>query len=198
MYALSPVQIDALLTLQLAVAWAGEAGLDNPRMGWWATQLDEAFGGHDLFERLLPRTAIWAALIAARAAARRVEDLRRSDAIAADTRIATLFHLGTAIDEQLDDRLRDLTRVGRRPLEALPGLTAVLGPDNPEAPLERAPFDRDAFAAWCAGFGDGRHNASPLGRKVAVADPPVLAERLVAALCPLHARWPMPYAELKR
>lgn len=197
MHPLIPAQLDALLTLQLAVAWAGEAGLDRPRMGWWSTQLDEPFAGHDLFERLLPRTRLWAALVGARAAARHVEARRRADAIAGDTHIATLFWLGGDVDEQLDDRLRGLTGP-RHPVEALPGLAEVLGPADPDEPLARAPFDRAAFAAWCAGFGEGRYNAAPLGRKVALADPPALAERLVAALCPLSDRWPLPYAELKR
>jgi hypothetical protein len=194
MNTLSIEQIDALLTLQLAVAWAGETGLDNPRLGWWSTQLDEEFGGLDLFSRLLPRTQLWAALDAARQAARRTEDALRTDAIAADTRIATLFRLGFDVDEQLDDRLRDLTRSQRRPLIALPELTALLGPDNPDEPFGRRAFDPAAFREWCAGCGEAKYRTSPLGRRVAHADAPVLVPRLVAALATPNAQWPMPHA----
>lgn len=43
--------LDGILTLQLAVAWAGEAG-EEPRLRWWRTDLAGEFGGRDLFERL--------------------------------------------------------------------------------------------------------------------------------------------------
>ncbi len=34
---MTPSQLDAILELQLAVAWAGEAMTDPPRLGWWRT-----------------------------------------------------------------------------------------------------------------------------------------------------------------
>jgi hypothetical protein len=33
---LTDAQLDTLLTLQLATAWAGERSGDEPRLGWWA------------------------------------------------------------------------------------------------------------------------------------------------------------------
>lgn len=60
--------LDTLLIAQLAVAWAGEGG-EEPRLGWWRSDLVSEFGGHDLFQRLLPHTWEWAALQGAREAA---------------------------------------------------------------------------------------------------------------------------------
>ena len=69
--------IDGLLTVQIAVAWAGEGG-EEPRLGWWKSDLASEFGGHDLFKRLLPHTWEWAVLQAVREAARRRDaELRR-------------------------------------------------------------------------------------------------------------------------
>ena len=65
-------ELDALLTAQIAVAWAGEGG-DEPRLGWWRTDLVDEYGGEDLFARLLPHTARWAVLQAVREAARRTD-----------------------------------------------------------------------------------------------------------------------------
>ena len=61
---------DKILAVQLAVAWAGEKG-EDPRLGWWRTDLISEFGGEDLFQRLLPHTWGWDVLQAAREAARR-------------------------------------------------------------------------------------------------------------------------------
>jgi hypothetical protein len=36
--------LDAALTAQFAVAWAGETG-EEPRLGWWRTDLVSEFGG---------------------------------------------------------------------------------------------------------------------------------------------------------
>jgi hypothetical protein len=66
----SAATLDMILTAQLAVAWAGEAG-DPPRLKWWRTDLASEFGGEDLFKRLLPHTWRWAVLEGAREAARR-------------------------------------------------------------------------------------------------------------------------------
>ena len=48
-------EIDRLLTVQIAVAWAGESG-EKPRLRWWKSDLVSEFGGQDLFKRLLPHT----------------------------------------------------------------------------------------------------------------------------------------------
>ncbi|PKN53851.1 MAG: hypothetical protein CVU56_29675, partial [Deltaproteobacteria bacterium HGW-Deltaproteobacteria-14] len=57
-----PHTLDAVLTLQLAVAWAGEADTDPPRLPYWRTALSDPFGGEDLLRRLAPRTWRWAVL----------------------------------------------------------------------------------------------------------------------------------------
>ena len=54
-------ELDQVLAAQLALAWAGEAG-EEPRLGWWRSDLTSEFGGEDLFQRLLPRTWRWATL----------------------------------------------------------------------------------------------------------------------------------------
>ena len=67
-------EVDLLLTAQIAVAWAGEGQVgEEPRLGWWRSDLTSEFGGRDLFERLLPRTHRWAVLQAVREAARVAE-----------------------------------------------------------------------------------------------------------------------------
>jgi hypothetical protein len=51
------------LSLQLAVAWAGEAAGEPTRLGWWKSDLVDPEGGGDLFARLALRTAPWAGLV---------------------------------------------------------------------------------------------------------------------------------------
>ena len=53
--------LDELLTIQILVAWAGESG-EDPRLGWWRTDLISEYGGRDLLEQLLPDTWQWAIL----------------------------------------------------------------------------------------------------------------------------------------
>src|SRR6187455_1033423 len=57
---ISPTHLDEILSLQLAVAWAGEAAGEPARLGWWKSDLVDGEGGGDLFARLVPRTAKWA------------------------------------------------------------------------------------------------------------------------------------------
>ena len=52
---LPPHALDAILALQLTVAWAGEGLSDPKRLDWWRTDLVDALGGGDLFARLLPK-----------------------------------------------------------------------------------------------------------------------------------------------
>ena len=40
--------IDATLTAQLAVAWAGEGG-EETRLGWWRSDMVSEYGGEYLF-----------------------------------------------------------------------------------------------------------------------------------------------------
>lgn len=64
-------ELDEVLVLQLAIAWAGEADTDPTRMGWWRTSMCDEYGGEDLLKRLTPKTWEWAVLESARAAAKR-------------------------------------------------------------------------------------------------------------------------------
>jgi hypothetical protein len=176
--------LDAILTAQLGVAWAGEAG-DPPRLKWWRTDLASEFGGEDLFRQLLPHTWRWAVLEGAREAARRHDaELRARDADA--DRLVTLFRLGFELDERLDERLADHKRSGVAPLDALPGLRAVAGGE----------WSKTGFAAWAAGHGEAASSTVPVGRRLR-GEPPVspelLVNKLVAALSPLAEAYPMPH-----
>ena len=175
--------LDHILTRQLVVAWAGEDG-DPPRLKWWRTDLASEFGGEDLFQRLLPHTWRWAVLEGAREAARRRDAERRGQAADAD-RLVTLFRLGFDADEHVDQRLVDLKRGGRTPLDALPGLAAAT-----------TAWSKASFSDWVVGHGDGAASTVPAGRRLA-GDVPVSLElqvnKLVAALNPLVDSYPMPH-----
>ena len=120
-------QLDEVLILQLAIAWAGEANTDPKRMGWWRTGMCDEFGGEDLLKRLTPKTWEWAVLESARAAAKKVDDRARNRAEDPDNLI-TLYRLGFEIDEQLDERLLELKQSGVPLREAFPDLAAYSGP----------------------------------------------------------------------
>ena len=176
--------LDHVLTAQLAVAWAGEGG-EEPRLGWWRTDLTSEFGGEDLFRRLLPGTWAWATLQAAREAARRQDALARAGDHAPDT-LRSLFHLGFELDERLDERIADLKRSGRAPTDALPGLREVVRPD----------WRPDRFAAWVAAHGAADTVPSPAGRRLRGDMPEAIdraVDRLIAALAPLPPAWPLPH-----
>ncbi len=117
--------LDEILSLQLLMAWAGEApGGAQPRLGWWNTDVIDEEGGGDLWKRLLPRTDRWAGLDAARRAARLTDDrLRRENARADD--MVTLFHFGFELDEALDERLAHHKLEARAPAEVLPLLSSL-------------------------------------------------------------------------
>ncbi|MFV8749881.1 BREX-6 system BrxE protein [Nannocystaceae bacterium ST9] len=134
--------LDEILTMQLAVAWAGEsADEEEPRLGWWRSDLVSKYGGIALFERLAPRTAAWAVYEAAREAARLVDTEKRS-ADASPHHLISLFHLGFEVDEQLDDRLLALKHAGEPPERALPRLA--------ELPQE---WEAKRFTAWLVARG---------------------------------------------
>lgn len=178
------VDLDTVLTLQLIVAWAGEAG-DPPRLGWWRTDMVSEYGGEDLFRRLLPNTWRWATLQAAREAARRTDAESRREAHDADA-LMSLFGLGVEADRRLDERLTDLSRAGQHPTGALPGLAEWID----------EPFDRDAFAAWLQQQGEPATAASPVGRRLKGGPPSdiaVAARSLAAALLPLGGAYPLPH-----
>jgi hypothetical protein len=181
---ISAPELDRLLTVQLAVAWAGEAG-EEPRLGWWRSDLCSEFGGEDLFRRLLLHTWRWATLQGAREAARRLDAQVRQKDHNPD-RLLTLFSVGVEIDERLDERLRDLKAAGKAPLDALPGLKqAIAGAWQPEL-----------FGEWIRSHGEAESVPSPVGRRLK-GEPPadlgLLGRRLVAALWPLAGAYPMPH-----
>lgn len=182
---LSSAQLDAILSLQLTVAWAGEAAGESPRLGWWKTDLTDREGGGDLFARLVPRTAPWATLGLVREAARRVDEGLRMKLARADG-VWTLFHFGFAVDEQLADRL-----TFHRNHEHVP--VAVFG----EGFLPASPWSRDAFESMLGRAGKEKAEITPAGRKIALrlATPPDAAARLASALLPLAPAYPLPFAE---
>jgi len=180
-------ELDRLLTAQIAVAWAGESGEETPRLLWWRSDLVSEFGGYDLFRRLTPHTWRWAVLQAVREAARRRDAEIRAQAHNPD-QIRSLYSLGFEIDERIEERLQDLKRSGREPLEALPGLADLLG--------DRPSWDRDRFADWIKAHGEADFETTPLGRRLKGAPPESLdlfVEKLVSALWPLSERYPLPH-----
>jgi hypothetical protein len=166
------------------VAWAGESG-EKPRLKWWRTDLASEFGGEDLFRRLMPHTWQWAILEGAREAARLQDEALREKADDSD-RLVTLFRLGFETDEHTDERLADLKRGGKPPLEALPGLRELLD----------APWSRTRFADWVAGHGEVAVVTAPVGRRLKGDRPESLdltVKKLVAGLHPLADSYPMPH-----
>lgn len=181
---LDAATLDHILQAQLLVAWAGEGG-EEPRLGWWRTDLVSEFGGQDLFQRLTPHSWPWAALQAAREAARQVDAKSRSESHDAD-QLLTLFHLGFTVDEQLDERLAQLKTSRVSPGKVFPELADVTIDD----------WSRPRFERWLHERGASQAQATPLGRRVrATAGMPLdaLADSLVAALAPLPERYPMPH-----
>lgn len=168
--------LDAILHLQLLVAWAGE----STRLGWWNTHLIDPDAGLDLLHRLAPRTAALAGWELVRAAAIATDAARRAP-LAERDRMITLFHLGVEVDEALADRLRELKMSGGR-------LADLPSPD--------APFDRAAFAARLTALGAVDTEPRAAGRRIK-SDLPVgqdvRAKRLAAALVPFVDPYPLPY-----
>lgn len=175
--------IDAALTAQLVVAWAGETG-EERGLGWWRSDLVSQYGGEDLFRRLLPHTWRWAVLQGVRETARR-EDAELQHKDHDPDRIVSLFSLGFELDERVEERFQDLKRSGRAPEEALPGLAVV-----------REGWDRDRFWDWVIGHGEADAAAAPVGRRLK-GDPPAaldqLVRKLVAGLAPEAKAYPLPH-----
>lgn len=182
---LSPSDLDQILALQLTIAWAGEAAGEPPRLRWWPSDLVDPEGGGDLFLRLLPKTAPWASLALVREAARRVDEAAR-DKLARKDAVRSLFHLGFAVDEQLDDRLAQHRRARRPPSE-------VLGPRL----LSGGPWSKAAFESLLGDLGKPKVEVTPAGRKVEVksSSPVEAAALLASALLPLSASYPLPFSE---
>ena len=177
--------LDTILALQLTVAWAGE-GLSAPkRLDWWKTDLIDEDGGGDFFARLLPKTARWAALTAARNAARLI-DTRARRAMAQPDRVRTLFFWGFELDESISNRLRAHAQSGVPPEAALPFRVDLA-----------APFDlAELEAALGAPDGEAGFTIVPHGRELTGPPPATLedrAGRLAAALFPPATDYPVPF-----
>lgn len=190
-----------LLTTQLIIAHAGESSPDQPRLGWWDTDVLSRDGGLDIFRRLYPRTWRWAALRAVRAAARALDQAARARHAAEPDRVFTLFHLGFALDEALDDHLDRLVAAHPDdPTQALPELAAHIDFDG------RRPFDRPAFERWLGALPKSiTPTTTAIGRLL--PPPPTLPNTLTpelvahlhhlrAALAPLPQSYPLPYFQL--
>lgn len=176
MPAVPAATLDAILQLQVLVAWAGESS----RLGWWNTNLIDPDAGLDLLHRLAPRTAALAGWELVRAAAIATDAERRVSQAERD-RMVTLFHLGVELDEALADRLREIKMSG--------GTIAGL-------PSADAPFDRAAFAARLSALGAVDTEPRASGRRVKgplPVEPQERAQRLAAALVPLVDHYPLPY-----
>lgn len=182
---LADADLDEILTLQLAVAWAGEAAdEDEKRLGWWRCDLVSKYGGIALFERLAPRTARWAVYELAREAARLVDtDRRKTDAT--PHVLLSLFHFGFEVDEQLDDRLLALKQAGVPPEQALPRLAAL------------TTWQAEHFAGWLRGTTKPPKTvAEPSGLRLVGEPPaslPVLARACAAVLAALPQRYNCPH-----
>ena len=184
--------LDLALTAQIVVAWAGEGG-EEPRLGWWQTDLVSEYGGEDLLKRLLPRTWPWAVLQAVREAARRKDEELRSKASDPD-QLVTLYRFGFELDEQIEERLQFHKRSGLPPVEALPGLAEVLG-----STLHQS-WDKAQFQGWVEAHDPVQSEAVPTGRQLKGAVPAGLDRRvaqLLAALAPLGDSYPLPHFRVK-
>lgn len=177
-------EIDLLLTAQLAIGWAGERGEDR-RLGWWRTDLVSEFGGRDLFARLLPHSWEWAVFQSVREAARRRdEELRKQDHDS--DRIISLFNINFEVDERADERLADLKREKKKPVEALPGLAEVVSEK----------WNKDRFAEWVQAHGKVDFVSAPIGRRIKGTAPAaleLLVRHFVAACSPLTDEYPLPH-----
>jgi hypothetical protein len=179
--------LDAILAIQLTIAWAGEGRCSPRRLGWWDTDLIDEAGGGDFLKRLLPQTHAWASLEAVREAARRTDEKARKK-MADPDEMRTIFFLGFELDEQLADRLGALKRGGRAPSEALP------------LPLPlTAEFSKDKLIGALQG-GDAAFTVVPGARQLKGARPAeadMMVRRLAAALVPFADQYPLPFYKLE-
>lgn len=154
-------------------------------MRWWQTDITDPNGGGDFIRRLLPRTHAWAALRAAREAARRTE-FKFLTRLGGTLRTRSLFWLGPDIDEALHDRVDQHVLEQRSPEAVLP--LAM--------PLDH--WDRARFEAALSSAASGGHKVVPDGREVSASAVTVASVKLlVSALAPLVEPYPMPFFRVK-
>lgn len=177
--------LDSILALQLIVAWAGEGG-DTGRLNWWGCSLADAADGGDFFGRAVPTTAAWAGLACARKAAQFVDERLRRRQLDRPDNVRTVFFLGFGVDEALDERLRAIKLARGTPAD-MPSLNF----------MNRCPFERGNFARFCDSLSDAPSvKRGPIGREITGLQPksPLdLIERLLAALVPVPASYPLPF-----
>ena len=181
-------QLDHILKLQLAIAWAGETNADQPRLGWWRTAMCDEYGGEDLLRRLTPRTWQWAAFEMCRAAAKRVDEAARSTADDAD-HLVSLYRLGFEVDERLDERLLELKQGGVLPTEALPDLKELI-----------STWSKEWLESWLERWAGADYTTTATGRRLKSeipADLSAAASQLAAALLPLADSYALPYFRVK-
>jgi len=133
-------------------------------------------------ERLLPRTYLWAALEAAREAARRTDEKARVRMGTPD-KLRSLFFLGFAVDEALADRFASLKGQGRPPVEVL------------RIGLVQEKFARDALEGLLRRK-DIKVTVVPGGRQLKGLVPSDLGDLvrdLAGALVPLVDEYPLPF-----
>ena len=182
-------QLDQVLVLQLAIAWAGEANTDPPRLGWWRTGMCDEFGGEDLLKRLTPKTWKWGVFESARAAAKKVDDRARNLAEDPDN-LMTLYRLGFEIDEQLDERLVELKQSPVPPNETFPELAALC-----------ETWSRERLKNWLGECGESSYSATATGRRLKGKAPEDFcdaATKLAAALLPLDKEYSLPHYRVGR
>lgn len=177
--------LDTILSWQLIVAWAGE-GLCVPiRLNWWRTDLIDQDGGGDFFQRLLPKTHVWASLEALRQVAIQYDQQIRLGMAQPDL-VRTLFFWGFAIDEQLADRLAVHKQNHLPPQDCLDlplGLDVAFSRSDLEAVLR---ISDQALQVRVVPDGREITGEMPQSHKQRVRN-------LAAALLPLNERYPMPF-----
>ena len=181
-----PSEIDSLLASQIIVAWAGERGGDDERrLNWWRTDLVSEYGGRDFFKRLLPRTSEWAILQAVREAALRADVVAKKQVPDADA-IISLYSLGFAIDERIEERIQELKHANNPPIESLPALAVFLN----------KPWNQQSFLDWVEGHGKSDFTVTATGRRLKGSPTSSLdstTKRLVGALTPVAKEYPFPH-----
>jgi hypothetical protein len=176
--------LDKILTAQIAVAWAGESG-EESRLRWWATDFCSEYGGEDLLRQILPQSWAWATIQSVREAARRADAKLRSDVHDEDV-VLSLFNLGFALNERLEERFQTLKRQGLQPTDALPALKGSID----------VPWNLESFGDWVSGHGKVTTETLPTGRRIRGNVPDsaeLMVDKLVAGLLPFAETYPMPH-----
>lgn len=186
---LLPEELDKILAIQFAIAWAGEGG-EEPRLNWWNTEVISEFGGYDNLKELAPNSADWLGFKTIREAARRTDQELRLRASHPD-KIVTIYCLGFEIDEQLDQRLSEHihSRVSlAHLLKNIGWLTEPVGQE----------WEQEEFVGWLQELSQqkAKTEKESIGRRLIGDIPENIVERvqkLATALLPLSENYPFPH-----